>query len=62
VTQFVSNYGIWVVVVLVVVRFIPVIRATLGLMAGAVGMSLPRFLGLTATGCADVFRRRVERA
>ena len=34
-------------------RFIPVIRATLGLMAGVVGMPLPRFLGWTAAGCAS---------
>ena len=34
-------------------RFLPVIRATLGLMAGIVDMPWPRFLGWTVAGCAS---------
>jgi membrane protein DedA with SNARE-associated domain len=34
-------------------RFIPLIRATLGPMAGVIGMPLPKFLGWTVAGCAS---------
>ena len=34
-------------------RFLPVVRATLGLMAGVVGMPWPRFLGWNVAGCVS---------